>query len=414
MNKFRRAVLWVALALIVFLLFLSVYGAFIGAERAQSFINRLPLVVYWIAFTLLLIIALAVFRRLVRVPGLLLMHLGCVFILAGSMWASEAGHKLQKKLFSIDKITTGQMRIPEGHSDNRVILENRDQVFLFSVKLEFQANLDNGIISEELRQEFEENEFPLSQHVTISVEEPGSTWLIINELKEYLVRKKELSLNIYDPIKELPFLVHLKDFRLEYYKPGSILIYLPDGTTHRRPAKTGSEYNLSPEVGKVKIVRTFERFRLNIEDDRREAIDAPDGEPMPALEVIIERPDGSQLKRYVFEPSQGYMYSQDNFQLSYQRIISDYISELRIIKDDKVAAEKDIEVNHPLRFGGYHFYQSSYDDKAGQYTVLQVVSDTGLYVVYAGYWMLCIGVFWHLWLRHIVARLKTKKQTDGN
>jgi len=155
MNKFRRAVMWVALALIVFLLFLSIYGAFIGAERAKSFINRLPVVVYWSAFLLLLIVGLAVFRRLVRVPGLLLIHAGCVFILAGAMWSSETGHKLQKQLFGIDKITTGQMRIYEGHSDNRVILEDRNQVFLFSVKLEFQANLDNGIISEELRQEFD-------------------------------------------------------------------------------------------------------------------------------------------------------------------------------------------------------------------------------------------------------------------
>jgi len=326
--------MWVGLALIILLLFLSVYGAFIGAERAQGFISRLPVVVYWIAFTLLLIIALAVFRRLIRVPGLLLIHLGCVFILAGSMWASEAGHELQKKLFGIDKITKGQMTIPEGHSDNRVILEDNKQ------------------------------------------------------------------------IKELPFSVELKDFRIEYYKPGSILIYMPDGTTRRRPAETGSEHNLGPELGKVKIVRTFERFRLNIEDNRREAIDAPDGEPMPALEVIIERPDGSQLKRYVFEPSRGYMYSQDNFQLSYQRMVSDYISELQIIKDDKVVAEKDIEVNHPLSFGGYHFYQHFYDAEASQYTVLMVVSDTGLAVVYAGYWMLCIGVIWHLWLRHIVSRRK--------
>ncbi|MBA7652851.1 hypothetical protein ES703_60690 [subsurface metagenome] len=51
-----------------------------------------------------------------------------------------------------------------------------------------------------------------------------------------------------------------------------------------------------------------------------------------------------------------------------------------------------------------------------------VVSNTGLAVVYAGYWMLCIGVIWHLWLRHFVgfdvgssfvhiaARIKTKNK----
>jgi len=335
-KEFRRAVMWSALTLIILLIFLSIYGAFLGAERAQKLINTLPLTVYWLAFVLILIAGLVVFRRLVRVTRLLLMHAGCVFILAGSMWASDAGHKLQKQLFGIDKIRTGQMAIYEGHTENHVLLDQSQ------------------------------------------------------------------------PPKELPFSVHLKDFRLEHYKPGSILVYMPDDTTRRIPVETGSEHNLGGEVGKVKIVRTFERFRLNIEDDRREAIDAPDGELMPALEVIIERPDGSQLKRYVFEPSQGYMY-QDNFQISYLRMVSDYISELVIIKDGKVLAKKNIEVNHPLHFGGYHFYQHSYDAEAGQYTVLEVTSDTGLALVYGGYLMLCVGVFWHLWLRHIFTGIKLKK-----
>jgi len=334
MNKFRRAVMWVGLALIILLLFLSIYGAFIGAARAQSFINRLPLMVYWIAFTLLLIIALTVFRRLVRVPGLLLIHLGCVFILAGFMWGSEAGHKLQKKLFGINKITTGQMRIPEGHSDNRVILEDNKQ------------------------------------------------------------------------IKELPFSVELKDFQIEYYKPAYLYIQTRDGQGWRIPVETGTEFPLGPELGTIKILRAFENFKITIEDGSRKIIDDPQPGINPALEVQITSPEGQVTTRYVFERFGGHTRPEDKFALSYRRVISDYISRLRIIEDNKVVAEKDIEVNHPLSFGGYHFYQHSYDAEAGQYTVLMVVSNTGLAVVYAGYWMLCIGVIWHLWLRHIVARRK--------
>jgi hypothetical protein len=337
-KKFRRAVMWSVLALIILLICLSVYGAFIGAERAQRLVNTLPLTVYWLAFVVILIAGLVTFRRLIRVPSLLLIHAGCVLILTGGMWGSDAGHKLQKQLFGIDKIRTGQMIIYEGHTKNQVLLEQGQRR------------------------------------------------------------------------KELPFSVHLKDFRLEHYKPGSILVYMPDETTRRIPAETGSEYNLGGEVGKVKIVRTFERFRLDMEGNQREAIDAPDGVPNPALEVIVERPDGSQLKRYVFEPSRGYIYK-DNFQLYYLRMISDYISELQIIVDNKVVAEKNIEVNHPLHYGGYHFYQNSYDAEAGLYTVLEVTSDTGLNLVYAGYLMLCIGVFWHLWLRKLsFAGTKSKSE----
>ena len=342
MNKFRRAVLWIALALIVFLLFLSIYGAFIGAARAQSFVNRLPLVVYWIAFFLLLIVALVVFRRLVRVPGLLLIHAGCIFVLAGAMWSSEAGHKLQKGVFGIDKIPIGQMTIYEGYSDNRVILEKNEE------------------------------------------------------------------------IKELPFYIGLKDFQIEYYKPAYLYVQSRQGQGWKVPVKIGTEFSLGPEFGTVTILRAFENFKITIDGGNRTAIDDPGPGLNPALEVQLTSPEGEVTTKYVFERFPGHSHPEDKFLLSYRRVISEYVSRLQVIKDEKVVAEKDIEVNHPLSFGGYHFYQQDYDRQAGQYTVLMVVSNTGLAVVYAGYWMLCIGVFWHMWLSHIVTRSKTKKQTDGN
>ena len=95
-------------------------------------------------------------------------------------------------------------------------------------------------------------------------------------------------------------------------------------------------------------------------------------------------------------------------------MLATYISDLKVIVDGKVAAEKSIEVNKPLHYGGYHFYQSSYDDKEGLYTVLSVTSDTGLYLVYAGYLMLSVGVFWHFWLRKAFKTTKASGAAYGN
>ena len=120
------------------------------------------------------------------------------------------------------------------------------------------------------------------------------------------------------------------------------------------------------------------------------------------------------VTQYVFAFFPGHTHPEDKFLLNYRRTIRDYISELHIIEDNKVVAEKDIEVNHPLHFGGYHFYQHDYDQEEGQYTILSVTSDTGLVAVYAGYWMLGIGVFLHLWLRHIFAKRKPKVLTNGD
>ncbi|MHC4397855.1 MAG: cytochrome c biogenesis protein ResB [Planctomycetota bacterium] len=339
MNKFRRAVMWLALGLIILLIVLSIYGAFVGAERAKDFFNTVPLAFYWLALALALIVGVAFFRRLVRVSALLLIHLGCVLILAGSIWASASGHKLQKQLFGIDKIPAGQMIIAEGESENQVALEN-------------------GAL-----------------------------------------------------IKQLPFRIRLKDFRMEYYEPEYLEVQKGDGQSWKIPVKIDSEFPLDPNSGTVTILRAFENFKITIDGDKTIATDDPQPGYNPALEVEIKYPDGDIVTRYVFERFPGHTHQGDKFLLSYHRVVRDYISELQVIKNNKFVAEKNIEVNHPLHFGGYHFYQHSYDDKAHQYTVLGVVSDTGLNLVYAGYLMLCVGVFWHLWLRELLsARTKARSE----
>ncbi|MHC4888127.1 MAG: sodium-dependent transporter [Planctomycetota bacterium] len=70
--------------------------------------------------------------------------------------------------------------------------------FLFSVDLEFRSDLDHGLISEELRQKFEENDTPLSQYVTVSFQDAERRWLITDKVnkKKYFVKKDERRLNI--------------------------------------------------------------------------------------------------------------------------------------------------------------------------------------------------------------------------
>jgi len=338
MTKLRRAVMWAALALIILLIFLSIYGAFLGSDQAKKFFNSLPSVVYWLALALLLIIGVAAFRRLYRIRALLLIHCGCILILAGAIWGSEAGHNLQRRLLGIDKIPKGRMIIFERHSENQVMLEDDEQT------------------------------------------------------------------------RELPFSIKLKDFRLEHYKPEYIHVQTRQGQSWRIPVEIGSEFFLGPEFGTITAVKTFKNFKITVKGDKRIVIDDPKPGSNPALEVQLKDPNGTITTKYVFERFPGHIHPEDKFLINYQRNIRDYISELKVIEDSKVIAEKNIEVNNPLYFGGYHFYQHSYDDQAGQYTVLQVVSDTGLAPVYAGYLMLCTGVFWNFWLRHIFTKIKLKSE----
>jgi hypothetical protein len=316
---------------------LSIYGAFLGAGRAKGFFNSIPLGVYWLALAGLLIIAIAAFRRLLRIPGLLLTHLGCVLVLAGAIWGSERGHSLQQKLIGIDKIPQGQMIIFEGTSERHVKLE-----------------ADKGV-------------------------------------------------------KELPFWVKLKDFRLEHYEPGYLIVQTRGQERWRLPVEVGTEQSLGPEFGSVMITKRFENFKITFDGTQRIAVDSPQPGSNPALEVQIMDPNGAVTTKYVFERFGGHVHPEDKLLLSYHRIISEFISDIQIIKDGKVLIEKSLEVNHPVYFGGYHFYQHAYDDKAGEYTILMVTSDTGLNIVYLGYFMLCVGVFWQFWVRRILRKSSTKE-----
>ncbi len=332
MRRLKRAVLWAALIAVVLLAVLSVYGAFLGAERARAFFNSLPLAVYWFALIALLTAGFIAFRRLLRIPSLLLMHLGSILVLLGALWGSNGGHALAQRLFGRDKIPEGQMGILEQTRENRVL--------------------------------------PADSNST----------------------------------RELPFFVRLKDFRMEYYEPGSLLIRSRTGQNWRLPAVAGQTLSLGEGLGTVTIQRVFKNFRIDIRGEERITYDAPGGS-MPALEVSIERAGVPIRTRYVFEQTMGHGDPSDPLVMNYSFMVRDYISELEIVKDGQVVAAKNIEVNHPLHYGGYHFYQHSYgEDKLGDYTVLMVVSDSGLNLVYGGYLMLAAGVFWHFWGRRVLRR----------
>ena len=338
MSRFRRAVLWAALIAIMLLTLLSIRGAFLGADRAQAFFNSLPLVVYWFALAALLLIGIAVFRRLLQIPALLLMHLGCILILLGGMWGSNAGHVAQKQLFGIDKVVRGQLRMKIGDQTpkNQIVIEDSNSV------------------------------------------------------------------------RELPFAVRLKDFRMEYYEPGDVFIHSRKGRAWRLPAKPGAQVSLG-ELGKITVQGVFRNFKLRVEGDKQVPYDAP-GDSNPAVQVVVERPDGTTTAGYVFEYFAPIFTEAIGFDLTYRRAVKDYISEVEIVADGQTAAAKAIEVNQPLHYGGYHLYQYSVDeDGAGQYTVLEVVSDSGLNIVYGGYVMLIAGVFWHFWGRRTLVAIKSHR-----
>jgi hypothetical protein len=221
--------MWFSLWAISQLIILSIIGAFFGAEKAKLLFNSPPLIILWFILLFLLIAGIFSYPKLIKSPGLFMMHLGGIFILIGGMTGSQLGIKLTNRLFNQHKFPAGFMAIYQGQTENKVIIED-----------------------------------PLEQY------------------------------------KQLPFDIKLRDFRIEYY---------PN------------------EIG-----------------------------------------------------------------------IKNFSSDVTVIQNQKNVLDASIRVNHPLHFDGFHIYQNSYNLQPSPYTILQVVADNGLYIVYTGYFLFCIGVFWHFWL----------------
>ena len=347
MRKLNRSIMWLVLVVIGLLAVLSVLGAFCGAQKAKLIFNSIPLGIYWYGLAVLLVAGFVEFPRLLHKPGLFMIHAGCLLVLGGSMWGSEAGHRLAERLFGIRKIPSGYMVI-------------------------YERDLEKHVVAEDFKQQ----------------------------------------------LGELPFSIKLKDFRLEYYQRDEesvplLYIKTQEGQHFQLVAKAGEAISLGQGMGKLKVVGTFRNFKIRIEDGKKIVTDEKKEGENPAVEVEIEVPDGNSYTRYVFERFAGHNHDENGLQLSYvsqgPRMIRDYFSDVVVIESEKEVASKTIEVNHPLHYGGYHFYQHSYDSEAGKYTILSVTSDSGLYAVYSGYWLLCLGVLWQFWFRRVIGHIKSKK-----
>jgi len=123
MATARRMLLWGALTGMLLMTALSVAGAFMGSRPAGLLFNSPPLAVIWSALILLLIAALVELPAILRRGGLLAMHAGVLFVIAGAMWGSHAGHRLQAALLGVDKVPDGQMFLQKGRAEDEVLVE---------------------------------------------------------------------------------------------------------------------------------------------------------------------------------------------------------------------------------------------------------------------------------------------------
>ena len=198
---------------------------------------------------------------------------------------------------------------------------------------------------------------------------------------------------------DLGFSVALNDFQIHYYdNPTTLLVIQSDLGQWQIPPAKGAEYLLSAQAGKVRVLETFSNLKIQMENGKPVASEGPAVESNPAWLLEFVSPDGRATQQFVFEKFAGHAMPGYAFVVTplKQGMVRDYISDVQVFRDGQLVAAKQIEVNDPLHYAGVHIYQDSYgQDEMGQYSVLQVVPDQGVNLVFGGYGLLTIGLVVH-------------------
>lgn len=253
--------------------------------------------------------------------------------------------------------------------------------------------------------------------------------------------------------RELPFALHLTKFEVEHYAPPApanqpdaqravhthapasvdqLLIEWPERRLSARiPVKVGFEQVFGPpgepptaeNLFRVKFLNYLADFYLD--PATKEAKTRSDEPRNPAI-LVEELGPGYKTERWLFAqfPDSSMHGSkpgaaQSPLRLTFQRQvpappaadsrpaaagpIKSFRSTVSVIEGGQEVQTRTIEVNRPLGYRGYSFYQSGYNPEDLAWTSLQVVCDPGVPLVYAGFGFMIVGLFTLFYLNPVLA-----------
>lgn len=211
----------------------------------------------------------------------------------------------------------------------------------------------------------------------------------------------------------LPFAIHLNDFLIEEYNPKVALI---DNESGEILYNDGENLYLI-EKGKNFIYKNFEVIIDEYHSTSGRIGDnyAPVNEigaPPSALISVRNTIDNSEVKGWISCGSFSFPYQslKINEEVSMVMTIPEakkFSSDITILsaKGDETPAV--LEVNKPFKYGGWKLYQLSYDEKLGKWSnlsVIELVRDPWLPIIYAGIFMMIFGAVYMFWVGNRITK----------
>ncbi|WP_298364948.1 cytochrome c biogenesis protein ResB [uncultured Lutibacter sp.] len=236
------------------------------------------------------------------------------------------------------------------------------------------------------------------QRLSINVYEGKPSWVATDQ------QKKEI---------ELPFAFFLKDFLIDEYNPKLALVDNKTGSIAHNDGKNlylvekGETYYFNNfEVKIDNFLSNAIRFGM-----RYEAVNEI-GSP-PAAKVTVKNIENDSIKT-AWISSGSFRYPYESLKISKEYSVVMTIPEVKKFSSDIDILTKEgeristvLEVNKPFKYKGWKIYQLSYDDKMGKWSnlsVLELVKDPWLPLIYIGIFMMIAGAIYMFWMGNKITK----------
>lgn len=216
----------------------------------------------------------------------------------------------------------------------------------------------------------------------------------------------------YNPNKqtiELPFALKLDDFVLENYPARIALI---DINTRNIIQQNGKPVIADLPIDKNITMRgrsiTTNKFiPLSLPDIAKDYHVSADTGAVQAALITVGDVQGWVSPGNFFAPMAILPVDNNTAIAMLKPEAKRYASYVSVFTSDKKHYDTVIEVNKPLSISGWKIYQSDYDAQFGQWSrhsILDIVKDPWLPIVFAGLYMMVLGSFW------LILQGKTRKK----
>ncbi len=212
---------------------------------------------------------------------------------------------------------------------------------------------------------------------------------------------------------ELPFAFYLKGFLIDEYNPKLALV---DNKTGNIAHNNGKNLYLV-EKGETYFYKNFEvtvnEFLENSGriGNRYEKVNEI-GSPPSASITVKNIENDSIINSWISSGSFRYPYESLKISEEYSIVmtipeVKKFSSDIDILTKEGERISIVLEVNKPFKFKGWKIYQLSYDDKMGKWSnlsVLELVRDPWLPLIYFGIFMMIAGAFYMFWMGNKITK----------